>query len=139
MVYEIELILLKDGMSVTSMYSDGQNDFHIVIPKDKFDSYVRHLDEIRITVNANDFYNIIKNVISDILIFTIEEYYDGCEDLLVQQFMMISEENDNEIYSSLVFKTFTVDETEYVVSESENIPFFDAPQGIASLRYVYTF
>ena len=60
MVYEIELIFLKDGMSVTSMYSDGLFT-DIVILKDKFDSYVCHLDKIRITVNANDFYNIIKN------------------------------------------------------------------------------
>ena len=40
------------------------------------------------------------------MIFTIEEYYDRCEDLSVPQFMMILEEHDNEIYSRLVFKTF---------------------------------
>ena len=97
-------------MSVTSMYSDGLFT-DIVILKDKFDSYVCHLDKIRITVNANDFYNIIKNN-SDTQIFTIEEYHDRCEDLSVPQFMMFSEENDNEIYSSLVFKTF--DDSKYI-------------------------
>ena len=61
---------------------------------------------MRMIVNINEFYKILKNVVSDNLIIAIEKHLDyGDEEYTLPQFMLISSKDNTENYSSLLFKT----------------------------------
>ena len=73
MVKFAEVVFKKNGMSITSDNDDMYNDFHIIILKDKFESYT--FDEtidIRILINVNNLYNILKNLLDNKIQFCID-------------------------------------------------------------------
>ena len=65
MAKNIEITFRRNGLSMTIEYKEMHNDFHTVILEDKFQLYLCDVAEIQLTMNVNEFYSILKNVINN--------------------------------------------------------------------------
>ena len=73
MVKFVEIIFKKNGMSITIDNDDMYNDFHIIILKDKFESYTFDEEiDIRLLINVNNFYDTLKNLLDNKIQFCID-------------------------------------------------------------------
>ena len=73
MAKNIEITFRRNGLSMTIEYKERGNAFHIVILEDKFQLYLCDVDEIQLTMNVNEFYSILKNMINNKLHLAINK------------------------------------------------------------------
>ena len=106
MTTNIEITFRSNGMSLTVSYKDMQNDFHIVILQEKFQSYHCNVDEIQLTMDVKKFNSILKNISNNKLHLVIHESHYNENEFMegVSPHLIIFHDDDCGEFSVIICK-----------------------------------
>ena len=106
MTKNIEITFRRNGVSLTSEFTDSANDFHIVILQDKFESYHCNVDEIQLIMTVTKFYSILKNMPNNKLHLAIDESHYNENEFKrgVSPHLMIIHTDECDVFSMIMCK-----------------------------------